>query len=83
MLDKIDKKKNINVLSCIQKHDVIHTKNLHIVTWQGTKIGNDNPRISKINEKNDYPNLTKQKKLYNDGWNMFDASLYNCFCLSD
>ena len=48
MLDKINKKKNVNVLSCIQKHDVINTKNLHIVTRQGTKIGSDNPRINKI-----------------------------------
>ena len=35
------------------------------------KIGNDNPRISKIKEKNDYPNPTKQKQLYNDASNMF------------
>ena len=48
MLDKINKKKML-VLSCIQKHDVINTKKLHIVTRQGTKIGSDNPRINKIN----------------------------------
>ena len=67
MLDKINKKKNVNVLSCVQKHDVMNTKNLHI----GTKIGNDNPCISKIKEKNDYPNPTKQKQLYNNATNMF------------
>ena len=67
MLDKINKKKNINVLSCVQKHDVINTKNLHIVTQQGTKI----PCISKIKEKNDYPNPAKQKKLYKDAMNVF------------
>ena len=71
MLDKINKKKNVNILSCVQKHDVIHTKNLHIVTRQGTKIGNDNPCISKIKEKNDYPNPSKQKQLYKDASNMF------------
>ena len=71
MLDKISKKKNVNVLSCIQKHDVINTNNLHIVTQQGTKIGSDNPRISKIKEKNDYPNLATQKQLYNDATNIF------------
>ena len=71
MLDKINKKKNVNVLSCIQKHDVINTNNLHIVTRQGMKIGSDNPRISKIKEKNDYPNPAKQKQLYNDTTNMF------------
>ena len=71
MLDKINKKKNFNVLSCVQKHDVMNTKNLHIVTRQGTQIGNDNSRISKIKEKNDYPNPTKQKQLYNDATYMF------------
>ena len=48
MLDEINEKKNVNVLSCVQKHDVINTKNLHIVTRQGTKIGSDNPHISKM-----------------------------------
>ena len=72
MLDKINKKKNVNVLSCVQKHDVMNTKNLHIVTRQGTKIGNDNPHISKIKiKKNGYPNPIKQKQLYNDASNMF------------
>ena len=71
MLDKINKKKNINVLLCVQKHDVINTNNLHIVTQQWTKIGNDNPRIRKIKEKNDYLNSTKQKQLYNNAPNMF------------
>ena len=32
MLDKINKNKNVNVLSCVQKHDVMNTNNLHIVT---------------------------------------------------
>ena len=49
----------------------MNTKNLHIVTRQGSKIGNDNPRISKMKEKNDYPNPDKQKQLYNDATNMF------------
>ena len=40
MLEKINKKKNVNVFSSVQKCDVIHTKNLQIVTRQGTKIGN-------------------------------------------
>ena len=71
MLDKINKKKNVNVLSCVQKHDIINTKNLHIVTWQRTNIGNYNPRIKKIKEKNDYPNPTKQKQLYKDAMNIF------------
>ena len=61
MLEKINKKKNVNVLSCVQKHDIINTKNLHILTRQGTKIGNDNPWIRKIKENNDYPDPVKQK----------------------
>ena len=71
MQDKINKKKNVNVLSCVQKCDVIRTKNLEIVTKQGKKIGNDNPRISKIKNKDDYPNPINQKKLYNNASNMF------------
>ena len=71
MLDKINKNKNVNVFSFVQKHDLMNTKNLHIVTWQGTKIGNDNPHVGKIKEKNDYPNLTKQKQLYNETSDMF------------
>ena len=71
ILNNINKKKNVNVLSCVQNNDVMHTKNLHIVTQQGKKIRNDNPRISKIKEKNDYPNPSKQKQLYKDASNMF------------
>ena len=44
---------------------------MHIVTQQGKNIGNDNPHIRKIKEKNDYPNLAKQKQLYNDATNIF------------
>ena len=40
MLKKINKNKNVNVLPSVQKCDVIHTKNLQIVTRQGTKVGN-------------------------------------------
>ena len=52
MLEKINNKKNVNVLSCVQKHDVLTTKNMHIVTRQGTKTGPDNPQISKIQNTN-------------------------------
>ena len=71
MLEKINKKKNVNVLSCVQKNDIINTKNLHIVTWQGTKIGNDNPQIRKVKEKNVYPDLVKEKQIYKDATNIF------------
>ena len=71
ILDKINKKKIVNVLSCVQKSDIVRIKNLHIVTRQGTEIGGDNPRIRKVKNKNEYPNPTKQKQLYNDASNMF------------
>ena len=71
MLKKINEKKNVNVLSCVQKHDIINTKNLHIVTWQGTKIGNDNPRIRKIKEKNVYLDPVKEKQIYKYATNVF------------
>ena len=61
ILDKMNKKKNVNVLSCVKKRDIIPTKNLHVVTRQGTKNGDDNPRISKIKNKYKYPNPIKQK----------------------
>ena len=48
MLEKINTKKNVNVLSCVQKNDVITTKNLHIVTREGTKTGLDNPELVRL-----------------------------------
>ena len=71
MLGKINEKKNVNVLPSVQMCDVIPTKNLQIVIRQGTKIGNDNPRISKTKNKDDYPNPIIQNKLYNDASNIF------------
>ena len=55
MLDKINTKKNVNVLSCVQKNDVINTKNLHIVTQQGTKTGSDNPKNQQNKRKECLP----------------------------
>ena len=72
MLEKINNKKNINVLSSVQKSDIVQTKNLQIVTRQGTKIGIDNPQIHKIRSKEDYPNPTEQKHLYNYATIMFE-----------
>ena len=63
MLEKINNKKNVNVLSSVQKCDVVRTKNLQIVTHQGTKTSMDNPKISKVKNKDDYPNPVIQKQL--------------------
>ena len=71
MLEKINTKKNVNVLSCVQKNDVITTKNLHIVTRQGTKTGVDNPIISKIKETNVYPSPLKEKQTYKEATHVF------------
>ena len=71
ILEKINKKKNFNVLFCVKKCDVVRTKNLHIVTRQGTEIGGNNPRIRKFKDKNEYPNPTKRKEIYNNASNMF------------
>ena len=71
MLKKINDKKSVNVLSSFQKCDVIRTKNLQIVTRKGTKICTDNPQVGKIINKDHYPNLDKQKKLYNDASHIF------------
>ena len=71
MLEKINTKKNVNVLSCVKNNDVITTKNLHIVTRQGTKTGADNPRITKIKEKNVYPDPLKEKQTYKEANHVF------------
>ena len=55
----------------MQKNDVLNTNNLHIVTRQGTKTGNDNPWINKIKEKNVYPNPVKEKQIYKEETNVF------------
>ena len=55
----------------MQKNDVINTKNLHIVTRQGTKIGADNTRINKIKEKTIYPDPLKETQTYKEGTNVF------------
>ena len=51
ILEKINKKKNVNVLSCVNKCDITPTNNLNVVTRQGTKTGDDNPFIRKIKTK--------------------------------
>ena len=71
MLEKINTNKNVNVLSCVQKHDVLTTKNLHIVTQQGTKTGLDNPQISKIKDINVYVDPIKQKHTYQEETHIF------------
>ena len=61
MFEKINNKKNVNVLSSVQKCYVVRIKNLQIGTHQSTKTGMDNPKISKVKNKYDYPNPFIQK----------------------
>ena len=75
MLEKINTKKNVNVLSCVQKNDVINTKNLHIVTRQGTKTRSDNPRISRIKEKMYI--LIQLKNIYIKRQQMYSKKLHD------
>ena len=44
---------------------------MQIVNIQRTKFGNENRRISKIKNKDDYPNHVIHKQLYNDASNIF------------
>ena len=64
MLQKINNKKNANVLYSVPKFDIIKTKNLQIVSWEGTKIG-------KLKSKEDYPNPNEQNWLYNNASKIF------------
>ena len=53
-------KKNVNLLSRVLKHEILNSKNLQIVTRQGTKIGEDIWNVIKvINTNHDYPNPFK------------------------
>lgn len=65
-------KKNVNHLSRVPKNEVLNTKNLQIITRQGTKIGEDKGKsISTIPQKHDYPNPTKQREKFKDSSQVF------------
>ena len=64
VLEKLSNKNNINVLSGVPKHELLNHKKMQIVTRHGIRIGDDNPQITKIQNKNDnYPNPHK-KNIY-------------------
>ena len=44
---------------------------MRIITQQGTKTRSDNPKISKIKEKNVYPDPLKEKQTYKEATNVF------------
>jgi hypothetical protein len=73
MLKKIINKKTVNTLSCVPKYNIDDTKNLQVITRRGKKTGLDinEPKILKIIQKDDYPNIDKQKELYKDAEEIF------------
>ena len=57
MLEKIMAKRNVNHLSWVHENDLVNTRNIYIVTRQGTKIGEDKFKNNDAVLKNyDYPN---------------------------
>ena len=75
MLEKIINKKTVKALSCVPKSNIDDTKNLQVVTRQRTKTGLDRnePEILKIIQKDDYPNIDKQKELYKEAKEIFQG----------
>ena len=56
----------------VPKHEVMNTKKLQVITRQGTRIREDKEKsVSTIMKKHDYPNPTKQKKLFKDATQVF------------
>ena len=79
MLEKIINKKIVNTLSCVPKSNIVDTKNLQVITRQGTKNGlnRNEPKILKIIQQDDYPNIDKQKELYKDAKKVFQELSIN------
>ena len=79
MLEKIINKKTVNTLSCVPKSNIVDTKNLQVITRQGTKTSLDKhePELLKIIQKDDYPNTDKQIELYKDTEKVFQELSVN------
>ena len=72
MLEKIMANRNANHLSHVHKNDLLNSKNLCIVTRQGTKIGEDRITTNDaILTNQHYPNLKMQKQVFHDSTNVF------------
>ena len=69
---KIMSKKNVYHLSRVPKDEVLNTKNLHIITRQGTKVGEDKAKgINSSFQKYDYHNPIMQRKKFEDKSQVF------------
>lgn len=65
-------KRILKNLSIFNKIYVLNTKNLQIITRQGTKIGEDNAKTSStILQSHEYPNLRIQRKIFNNKTQVF------------
>ena len=65
-------KRNVNHLLRVHKNDVLNTKNLQIITRQGTKIGEDKEKTSSTFMQNhEYPNPRMQRQIFNDATQVF------------
>ena len=52
ILEKIMSKRNVNQLSRVHRNDVVNTKNIWIITRQGTNIGDDKEKRNNTVLKN-------------------------------
>ena len=74
MLEKIMEKRNVNHLSRVQKNDLVNSRNILIITRQGTKIGEDNIESNNTTIQNHYyPNPKVQKWMVSDATEVFKS----------
>ena len=72
MLEKIMAKRNVIPLSRVHKNYLVNTRNLHIVTRQGTKISEDELKNNDTMLKNYvYSDPNMQNKTFNDATQVF------------
>ena len=65
MLEKIMNKRNVDHLSRVHKKYVLYTKNLHIITRQGTRVGEEKEKnTSTILQNHEYPNHIMQQETF-------------------
>ena len=72
MLEKIMNKRNVNHLTRVHRNDVVNTRNIWIITRQGTQIGDDKVKSNSIILQNyEHPNTKMQKQTFNHAIQVF------------
>ena len=72
MLAKIMNKKNVSHLSRVHRNDMVNTKNIQIITRQGTHIGDDKvKRNNTVLQNHEHPNTKLQNKTFNHSTQVF------------